>query len=202
MNIYLVRHAQSMGNLTGDYSTNLHDTLSPNGNLQAVDLSKRLKDLEFEFIYSSPLRRALDTIKPFLKEHNYQSEIWPELAETCWQDDRTIKENDPPQYVEFDNLTDEDKNLFKFRDNQTLHPTGEETYSQGIHRLKESLKLLKMKNKPGDNVLIVSHAFSISRLIELLINKSPDGIFDFDNTGLSLLSLEDGEFKIKYVNRL
>ncbi len=202
MKIYFVRHAQSMGNLTGDYSTNIHDTLSDNGKKQSLILSERLKGLVFNKIYCSPLKRAFHTIKPYVLCNNLKAEIWPELAETCWQDDRSIIEDDTAKYKEYSFLKDEELDYFHFRDNKPLLPIEEETYSQGICRLESVVKLISSKTKDNDTILIVSHAFAISRLIELFLGLNPNGVFDFDNTGISLLETDKKEFKVSYINRL
>lgn len=202
MTLYFLRHAQSMGNLTGDYSTNLHDSLSETGFIQANALSDRLENKFFDKIYCSPLKRAFQTIKPYIKTNDLNVEIWPELAESCWQENRNIIKGDTPKYDEKSFLSEDYLNYFNHRDNKGLVPIENETYSQGISRLLKAIKLIESEANSNDAILIVSHAFTISRLIELLINLPPNGIFDFDNTGISKLIKEKDRYNISYINRI
>ena len=80
MRLYIIRHADP------DYANN---TITPQGHLEAKALAKRMQKEGIDRIYSSPLGRALDTMKytaqilniephiePWTKEH---SDIWIEL---------------------------------------------------------------------------------------------------------------------------
>ncbi len=53
MRLYIIRHADP------DYANN---TITPDGALEADALSKRLAKVGFDWIYSSPLGRAIDTM--------------------------------------------------------------------------------------------------------------------------------------------
>ena len=59
MKIYLVRHGESKANASGIHQGQKIDTsLSKNGLEQAKKIAERLKDENFEIIYSSDLRRS------------------------------------------------------------------------------------------------------------------------------------------------
>lgn len=69
--IYLIRHAESIANTKGIYQGQSYDTdLSPLGKKQAKALGKRLADISFDAIYTSPLNRALQTAKTIEKNHS------------------------------------------------------------------------------------------------------------------------------------
>ncbi|WP_346660489.1 histidine phosphatase family protein [Nannocystis sp. ILAH1] len=58
LDLWLVRHAESLGNLDGSEA----DTcLSPRGQLQAAALAPVLAGESFDSVLSSPLQRALET---------------------------------------------------------------------------------------------------------------------------------------------
>lgn len=64
MKIYLVRHASTNFNEAGNVNSQYDDMLSENGKKQLTPLVKRMQDLDFDKIYSSTLKRAIDTAKP------------------------------------------------------------------------------------------------------------------------------------------
>ena len=61
LEIYLIRHGECQGNRE-DIFRGRHDfPLNVNGKKQAECLRDRLKDIQFESIFSSPLKRSLQT---------------------------------------------------------------------------------------------------------------------------------------------
>ena len=71
MKIYLVRHGESIANAKGIHQGQKIDTsLSKKGLEQAKKIAERLKDENFEIIYSSDLKRAYETAKEIVKLHN------------------------------------------------------------------------------------------------------------------------------------
>ncbi|NRA68086.1 MAG: histidine phosphatase family protein [Pseudobacteriovorax sp.] len=78
MIIYLLRHAQSYPQF--DVSTE-NWPLSPKGDRQAGQLVSVLESLSIDKVYSSPYKRCLDTIKPFIDKHDIPCEIHDELRE-------------------------------------------------------------------------------------------------------------------------
>ena len=70
--IYLIRHAQSLGNEAGRYLGQTDLGLSELGKNQAVMLREYLKTLKIDKIYSSSLSRAVATIAPYADECGYE----------------------------------------------------------------------------------------------------------------------------------
>lgn len=60
MKVYIVRHGQTNSNLAGIYNL-LEEDLNENGINQAKDLSKKIKDIDYEIMYCSPLKRTIHT---------------------------------------------------------------------------------------------------------------------------------------------
>ena len=50
MDLRFLRHAESIGNATNDYSTDIHDRLSVRGHAQAEALIGWLQELPLDFI--------------------------------------------------------------------------------------------------------------------------------------------------------
>lgn len=61
--IYIVRHGQTDWNLEGRYQGRKDVNLNEEGVLQAVKLKEELKNVKFDKVFSSPLKRAYETAK-------------------------------------------------------------------------------------------------------------------------------------------
>ena len=59
--IYIVRHGETNWNAEGRYQGRIDIELNKNGINQARQISEKLKDIEFDKVFSSPLKRALQT---------------------------------------------------------------------------------------------------------------------------------------------
>lgn len=206
MRLYLVRHGESMGNATGDYSTKVHDSLSEKGWLQAHALADRLGRTRFDAVYCSPLLRALQTVYPYAKARRRTVEIWPELAESCWHEDRTVRPETPETGLRLvPHVWDNDLNrkFFAWRDARALQPAGDEDYSQGLYRVGRAAGLLAERHAGRDHrVLVVSHGYTLSRLIEFLLGEAPEGRYDHRNTGLTCLEELDGRRCLRFQDSL
>jgi broad specificity phosphatase PhoE len=75
MRIFIIRHADP------DYENN---TITPAGHLEAQALAKRLTKLGLDRIYSSPLGRAMDTMKYTADALNIEPVVQPWTAELNW----------------------------------------------------------------------------------------------------------------------
>ena len=203
MHIYLVRHGQSMGNATNDYSTAQHDQLSPTGWKQAHSLIERLADQVFDAMYVSPLQRAIETISPLAEARQAKIEVWPELAECCWQQEKTPPDREAGwRAAPCHDIERFDPTFFFFREGRPLMPAEPETYAEGLNRVYAAAELLRKRHGGGtERVLMVSHGFFLAQFIELLMGHEPQRRIDHANTGISLLVEKDGLFTIKYINR-
>ncbi len=204
MEITFVRHGQSMGNMTNDYSTPAHDRLSPNGWQQAERLVARLEAYAFDAVYVSSLRRAWETIAPYLRETGQTAEMWPELAEACWQGDRSEpmpdRQRSPERFV----VDKAQGGSFVARSGLSYWPPENETYSEGLSRIAQVRALLLDRHRGSDDsILVVGHEFAGGRLVEMLLDVEPVGRFCHHNTGLTrLVEQGDSRFVARFVNRL
>ena len=204
MQLTFCRHGQSMGNLTNDYSTPAHDQLSPLGWEQAERLAERLVEYDFDVIYASPLRRAMETITPYLNQADRQAEVWPELVEGCWQEDRQAappERSDPLRPYTLDEALRE---RFVPCTSTAFWAPENEAYCECLARIEQvAARLLARHAGRPDSVLVVGHEYAGGRLIEMLLGIEPQGRLYHTNTGLSrLVEGEDGVFVARFVNRL
>ena len=59
--IYIVRHGQTNDNVIGRYGGRIDTELNEKGLAQAQELHEKLKDISFDLVFSSPLKRACKT---------------------------------------------------------------------------------------------------------------------------------------------
>ncbi len=200
MKVLIVRHAESEGNATGDYSSRQSDSLSVRGERQAVALADALSGWTFDKIISSPLRRALQTIAPYLSATHLRAEIWPEIAEACWHDDREA----PAEvwHAQPASLPDAvDRSLFVFRDGRAIRPAHPESFGMGLRRVHCALEHIRASvSASTGTVLMVTHGHFIRELLNLML--SPAGLvaFHHDNCGGTLMHLREG-WRMAFCNR-
>jgi broad specificity phosphatase PhoE len=81
MNLILVRHGETEWNRVGICQGFADIELNENGRKQIKELAKSLKDEAISAIYSSDLKRALDTARAIAEYHNLPVKIEPDLRE-------------------------------------------------------------------------------------------------------------------------
>lgn len=204
MHFYFVRHGQSMGNMTDDYSTPAHDQLSSNGWQQAEQLIERLAGIHFDCIYVSTATRAMQTIVPYLQNHSIRAKLWPALQEACWHRNHTtpapLRTAPPTKYV----MPPGASTHFDLLDGHQDLPPTDETYQEGRARVHDVYRsLLRWHSGRPDTVLVVGHEFAGGRLVELFLGLEPDGHIQHSNTGLTyLIEQDDLTFHLKFANRI
>lgn len=199
MKLLLLRHAESYGNATGNYSIAESDSLSDRGKEQAEAIVDELAVWEFSRIVVSPFKRAQDTIAPYLKSCGRQAEIWPEIAEACWHDERDGAPS-PCDYVPA-SVASSVPDQFCFRDNRAVTPARPETYGMGLYRALETTKLLESLTVSEDGVILMgTHGHFIREILNFLLNPQPYEEFHHDNCGMTCLTY-DGVWSLDFCNR-
>ena len=202
MNVMLIRHAESMGNATGEYSTAIADSLSPRGHKQARALADSLQAWRFAKIICSPLERTRDTIKPYLEATGQCAEIWPEIAEACWHDEReAVAANWRPRPAR--PLPKAHAELFSYcADNAVAH-TEPETFGEGLCRVHTAVNLLQQLSQEFEGtVLMVMHGHFIREVLNLLLDTRTLNPFHHANCGMTLLYQNAEIWEMEFCNRL
>ena len=70
MKLLVIRHETTLLNENKLINSRLDDELSETGKKDLIKLVAKLKNYKFTKVYSSPLRRALQTAEPIAKDHN------------------------------------------------------------------------------------------------------------------------------------
>jgi broad specificity phosphatase PhoE len=79
--VLLARHAQTEWNRQGRFQGHADPELTAEGRAQARTLADELEDTEFAAVYSSDLRRAVETAQIVAKRHGLEVETDPDLRE-------------------------------------------------------------------------------------------------------------------------
>ena len=152
MKISLIRHAQTTANAKNILQGHLDTELSELGIEQSRNLASKLP-LNFDAVFSSSLKRALQTIEIALNELGTEMEIIP--REGLREIDVGVFEG-----LSVDNLSDEMRDLWsRFRTEANLKDHKGETWNDFLARTKESFEevvSISVENR-WHHVLIVTH---------------------------------------------
>lgn len=139
LKVYLIRHGQTEWSLSGQHTGETDISLTAHGEIQASKLGPVLSTIEFSSVFTSPMKRAIQTCE--LAGLSNGAQVLPELTE--WR------------YGDYEGLTSEeilksDANWNLFRDGA---PNGESPaeVSDRAGRVIEHLSALR------GNVAIFSH---------------------------------------------
>ena len=157
-NIYLIRHAQSQGNLSGRFQGRIDTPLTPLGTAQAQALGKRFSGTPLHGVYSSPLEWARQTAAAIAAHHGLPVRILPGLTEMYGGAVEgvlftEIRERDPEQFRMFD----EQPHLFGgFEGAESIA----DLYARGLAAIREIASAHHRQN-----VAVVSHGCLIRCLV-------------------------------------
>ena len=138
--IYLVRHGQTDWNLEGRYQGRIDIELNSKGREQAIEIKEKLKEIKFDKVFSSPLKRALETAK-IITDNDI--EIDERLIERCNGELEGKLKSECVNMVDF---TDENDSKL-----------GVELLPKFRGRIENFLSEIEKKYN-GKNILIVTHA--------------------------------------------
>ncbi|HEX3033544.1 MAG TPA: histidine phosphatase family protein [Thermodesulfobacteriota bacterium] len=157
MKLILVRHAETEWNRLGRCQGFADLELNENGRGQVKELAKSLRDKVISAVYSSDLRRAVDTAKAIADCHGLTVEIDPDLREMNQGD---------LEGLTFDVIREKYAELLtEWRENPELVrlPLGE-TLKEVQERALKSVEKMYSKHS-GETVVAVSHNLTIVTLL-------------------------------------
>ncbi len=196
MRLYLVRHGETILNQKKCYYGNANVPLNESGVRQAQELGESLRNIEFDIIVSSPLRRATDTAKRLCRAGD--------KAEHIITDER-LKEQ---QFGIFEEMTADQareqypKEWHTWNQNFSDYVIpGGESFQQVRARIDEFLEDFE-KHCTGENILITAHKGTLGHLVASMLHMPLEGYwnFVFDQGCYSVIDLEDGYAIIRGLN--
>lgn len=213
LELYLIRHGQSMGNAGYNGRTDLtlkegnDPLLTEKGLIQADKLGTYLSNTEFDQIYSSGLIRAICTADGIIRHQtNYINNlnILPILSEVGIS-------------PEYDGITLKEMEKFclsaTFADGisentpRVYHSTFENE-SEIFCRAESVMNYLQSRYKKGERIAIVSHAAFLTILIFYIMGFDEAPVFDIaiDNTAITKVIFykkgtnKYGDISFEYIN--
>ena len=201
LDVYFLRHAQTMANVTREYTEENQRTFSRLGLEQIEEAAVMLAQYDFDVVIVSPAYRALHTVLPHLQARGIQAEIWPELYECCW--DRETEEEEPT-LTTGDRIELEEAlaPYFRFRDAEAVYMFDVDTPARGDLMVARAVELIETRfGGSGKTVLVVAHYHTGSRLLTALLAGDPPRAIRPANARLSHVRQDaDGQFRMLMLN--
>ncbi len=192
MNIYLIRHGESLTNITNSFAGQLDVPLTDVGKNQAKLILEFFKDKKIDKIYSSTLSRAINTIKPTADYFNLEiikDERLQEINCGKWAGKKCSDiERD---YYQF-------RTVWKYDLPNCVCDGGEsvrDCAKRGFSALKDIVNTCK-----AENIIITSHALILRTILSNVIYgniEDIDKLCFLVNAGITLLNYENGVFTVK-----
>lgn len=191
MKIYITRHGETEWNKELRMQGWKDSNLTEKGIDNAKKLGVSLKDIDFDYIYCSPLGRAVDTanyIRGNKDTEIIKIESLKEMGFGIWEgmENEKVKELYPLQQFNFWNKP------------YLYQPVEGEGFDQLINRVKKVLNDIT-SNATGENILIVSHTLVIKAIYSIIKNYSLEDFWNkpfMYDTCLTVLEVEDKKIEI------
>ena len=188
--VYLVRHGETEWNKLGKFQGCIDINLSDEGVLQAATVKEALRD-KFDFMYVSPLKRAVQTATIICEDTNIKPDIEDDLREINfgkWEGltFNQIKEQYPEEF-----------NIWRTDEIDGAIMGGDLTLKKASERAEKAITSLVNKHK-GKRIAIVAHGGIIKAgLIGLFGWKmTMYHRFYIGNTAITHLEFEDNHSPI------
>lgn len=160
--ITLVRHAETKANQKRAFSGRKEVPVSDYGYQQIYDLTKSLKDRDYVAIYSSPMTRAVETVKSVAQHLKKEVEIDQDLLELSYGKLEGTPRNEIKD--KFPEVWD-----FFLKYDYFKGVEGQEEIEDGAKRLHDCLVRLSNLH-PGEEILVASHGMVIRAFFCLIQN--------------------------------
>ena len=194
MEIYFVRHGQTIWNVEKRFQGLSDSPLTELGITQAKLLGEKLKDIKFNKFYSTSLKRAYDTANYIKGNIKQKVEIFDDFVEISMGDMEGIKQED------FKKLYPEQvKNFFFNQLEYDPSSFGGESFLEVRERVIRGLNKFIELNKNYERVLVVSHGATLKTLLHYISGKDISTLSDEaipKNTSYTIVKYENGKFEI------
>lgn len=189
--IYLIRHGETeLNRLHIVQGSGVDSSLNETGRGQGRAFFNCYKDIDFQLVMTSALKRTVETVAPFI-EAKIPWIAYPELNEMGWGVHEG-KSGQPWMKVEYERVN----NAWKSGDFTARMEEGESA-EELAERLSRFVEILK--NRPEERILICSHGRSISALMCLLKGWSLTEMKQFKshNTALYIGNFDGEQFEFE-----
>lgn len=184
--IYFIRHAEAQGNVEEFFQGRIDCDISKKGSVQLEYLAKRFENIDYDVIYTSPLKRAVATAEAVNRRLRFPLNKREDIIEInggvwegmLWTD---IEKEYPAEH----NLWKNDMKRFSIKDGENM--------TQVYERMKAAVDDIVKKNI-GKTIVVVSHGCALRNYLSFAEFGSPDRLGDVgwsDNTAVSLIEYDD-----------
>ena len=184
--VYIIRHCESEGNITEIFQGHYDGDVTPKGQLQLDKLAERCKDIPFDVIYASPLKRAYKTAEAVNRYHNLPIHKEPGIMEINGGD------MEGHRWDKLDELFPEENKKWQTDFCNFKAPNGE-SVRDVYKRMKETVTRIVSENK-GKTICLCSHGGAI-RIFSCYAHGLPveriDDMVWCDNTAINCYEFDD-----------
>jgi phosphoserine phosphatase len=198
MTLYIIRHGETDLNRKGIVQgSGVDSELNKIGRNQARMFFEYYKNIHFDTIVSSSLKRTQQTVEPFLRRKTHNEWIkMPELNEISWgvHEGQVGNTNSHESYTKL--MNDWESGVYDSRIEEG------ESAAELQTRVNQAVDFLKNKKYRGKNILVCTHGRTLLCLLTIL-NEHPlskMGEFKHQNTCLYKVHLVDDEFIFELEN--
>ena len=193
--IWLIRHGEAEGNLYRRIHGWYDGALTEMGFRQLPCLAERFRDVPLEAVYSSDLRRAMDTARALSDPRGQVLRIREDLREVnmgAWEDQcwGWVERFDREEYRRLN------------RDPWTWSVPGCEPGGVTAARMENALLSIAQRH-PGGEVAVVSHGSAIRLLLASLLGYTGGAVSRVpycDNTAVACITAENGVLRLESYN--
>jgi broad specificity phosphatase PhoE len=192
---YIIRHGETDLNKQGIIQgRGIDSDLNDTGRAQAAAFYAKYKDVPFDKVYTSALKRTHQTVKGFL-DAGLTWEIHPEIDELAWGEWEG-KQTNEHAIGAFKDITEKWQ-----AGNYDARFAGGESPNDVAERLEQFIELMKSRTDEK-LVLVCMHGRALRLLMCLLSNLPMSAMYDFphQNTGLYRLRFDGSQFTITETN--
>ncbi|MCH8830223.1 MAG: histidine phosphatase family protein [Planctomycetes bacterium] len=195
--LYLIRHGATDANLQRPYvlqGQGIDHELSETGRQQAAAVAEFLATMTVQNVYSSGMKRAVETAEMIAEQHRLSVDKIDALAEVdvgVWEgrDWDSIMREFPAAYRDF--MDDPGENPY----------LGGESYADVLRRIRPPLQQL-LRDHPGQTIVVVAHnvvnRVYLSELLGIELRKAKD--IRQTNTGINVIRYRRGETELLTLN--
>lgn len=184
--IYLVRHAEAMGNVQEFIQGRIDTDISEKGYRQLECLAERFRSLPIEAVYSSPLRRAMTTAEAVNRYHGLPIIRNEGIIEI------NCGKMEGMKWAELPEKFPAELDAWNYRINEFIAPDGEST-SQVYDRMKAAVDGIAAENI-GKTIAVISHGMAIKAYLNYADGREWKNYADpgwADNSAVSLIEYDD-----------
>lgn len=191
-NIYIIRHAEAEGNIYRRIDGHYNSRITAGGYKQIKALKERFADISIDAVYASDLFRTCETAKALYAPKGLELHKDARFRETyfgVWEDLHFgwLEHFEPEQYENFSHHPDD------------WRTPGAETAAEFSGRFIEGLTELAQKHI-GQTIAVFTHGCVSGEAFRRLFGETAKKAGRCDNTGVSLLHYESGDFTPVFLN--